>query len=94
MKGRVIVACAYLLVAGFAAKRLWWFWTTRCNEACSSRMVIAIYLTLFCIIVGAVVLSAITGLRKVNLTNSVVGFSAFAIIVSVAAVAITRLLNA
>lgn len=94
MKGRLIVACAYLLVVAFAVERLWRFWTTRCNEACSSHMVIAIYLSLLCFIVGSVVLAVLTCFRRVKLMNIAVFYSAFFMIASVAAVAITRLLNA
>jgi hypothetical protein len=94
MKGRLIVAWAYLLVAAFAVERLWRFWTTRCNEACSSHMVIAIYLALLCFIVGSVVLVVLTCFRQVKLMNIAVFSSAFVVMASVAAVVITRLLNA
>lgn len=94
MKTTSLAAGAYLLAAGFAVKWLWTFWTSLCNEACPEVLVVAIYLIFAAVVLGSVVISALTALGKLSLKISLLGFAAFAAVVSTSAALLTRALNA
>ncbi len=94
MNRNLLAAAFYLFVAGYAANSLWRFWTPLCNESCPGVLVLAIYLTLLCIVLGAVAFAMLTAIRKFSLRRSVLSFLTLAVAISVAAVAITRSLNA
>jgi hypothetical protein len=90
----LVAALAYLLAAGYAVKWLWRFWTPLCNEACPGALVGALYITLACIIAGALAFAAALVFYRVKLRNSVLGFSAFAASILVTVMLLTRSLNA
>ena len=90
---RWLAAGVYLVAAVFGLKWMWLFWTPRCNESCPGGLMLAIYLSLLCGLIGSVFIAGLTAVGKLGLRRSLVGFTALATLLGAVAAVLTQVFH-